>query len=411
MYNIVDTITLCMSCSRGYKRKNVFTGEYEETLDWTYTAKMQQKITSKMILYEKDKQSMNKYIRVSEFKYKKAKVNWHKYYQGYIFNYFENWHSLTIIIPHYKLEYHTSKEIVKNVTAVTQELFEIDTEDLNEIVLNRLDLKVDFRYADETEYAIIKNIISKVADKYYCYQKNIKQDNEEGYLVTFTRPTDSEYSKGPVTSSTKIITNKEVARENEITENEDIGSYLQVVEYNKTLQIEQDIAKGKAPVSYREKYINVFRTEVRLRNARLNYYKNKMGIVKTLDNYCNDYEFLKEIYTKPTKVLFGTKDFFRIDIALEIIQCSNKRQATKDKLCQLVTLINEKGYSQAKDEWTTKYCDSTFRNNIKQVETLGINAITFDKEVNGKEVDVEFIKNFTLIKNRIPDTYDGEVID
>ena len=30
MYNI-DTLTLGMACSRGYKRKNIFTGEYEDT--------------------------------------------------------------------------------------------------------------------------------------------------------------------------------------------------------------------------------------------------------------------------------------------------------------------------------------------------------------------------------------------
>ena len=157
-------------------------------------------------------------------------------------------------------------------------------------------------------------------------------------------------------------------------------------------------------------YINVFRTEVRVRNARLNYYKKNIGITKTLDNYCNDYEFLKEIYTKPTKALFGTKDFFRIDIALKIIQGSNKRQTTKDKLCTLIELINKNGYTKAKNEWIQKYCDSTFRNNVKQVEKLGINVITFDKEINKTEIKNEIIKKFTLIENRIPDIYDGELI-
>ena len=412
MYSIIDTFTLCMSCTRWYKAKNVITGKYEDTINWSYTAKLQQKITSKMFQNEQDKQNMNRVVKVNEFKWKKAKVNWHRKYKGYVFNYYENWHSLTIMVPHYKLEDSTAKEIVEDITAVIIELFDLELSDLNEIVLNRLDIKVDFRYADETEYEIIKNVISKVADTYYCYQKNIRQDSEEGYLVTFTRPTSNDYSKGPVTSSTKTIINKEVTRGNkkvEETENEDIGSYLELAEYNKTLQIEQDIAKGKVPVSYREKYINVFRTEVRLRNSRLNYYKNNIGITKTLDNYCNDYEFLKEIYTKPTKTLFGTKDFFRIDIALEIIKGSNKRQTTKDKLCTLIELINKNGYTKAKNEWIQKYCDSTFRNNVKQVEKLGINVITFDKEINKTEIKNEIIKNFTLIENRIPDTYNGEL--
>lgn len=243
MYSIIDTFTLCMSCTRWYKVRNVLTEKYQDTIDWSYTAKLQQKITCKMFQSEQDKQNMNKVVKVGEFKWKKAKVNWHRKYKGYVFNYYENWHSLTIMVPHYKLEDSTATEIVEDVTATIQELFEIATEDLNEILLNRLDIKVDYRYKNDEEYQIIKNILSKVSDKYYSYQKQVKQNDEKGYVITFTRPTDNEYSKGPVTSSTKTIVNK--SGKNEIVDDENIGSYMQIEEYNKMLQVEQDIKDGK----------------------------------------------------------------------------------------------------------------------------------------------------------------------
>lgn len=413
MYNIIDTITLSMTCARGYKVRNFFTGKLVSTLDWTYAAKMQQKITKKMIIYEKDKNNMSKYVWTSKYKAEKADVNYHKYYKGYYFNYFENWHSLTVMIPHHKLESHTAKEIINNVTTVILDLFELDLEDLNEIVLNRIDIKCDFRYADDEEYTIIKSILSKVVDNYYCYQKEILQNDEKGYILTFSRPTNGEVRKGIITASTKKITNKAVEKENEKTEDEDdIGSYMQIVEYNKTLQIENDIANGRVPESYREKYINVFRTEVRIRNARLNYYKNRKCISKTLEYYSKNYDLLVSIYNKATRALFGTNDFFRIDEALDIIN-SNKsmRISTKNKLCELLQLVNQKGITAAKGEWDKKFCPSTFINHKKKIESLGINIITFDRTINNKVVSVEMIKNFTLLKNRIPDCYDGKVIN
>ncbi len=405
MYSIIDTFTLCMSCTRWYKTKNVITGKYYDTIDWSYTARLQQKITSKMFQNEQDKQNVNRVVKVSEYKWKKAKVNWHRKYKGYVFNYYENWHSLTIMVPHYKLENYKATEILKDVTAVIQELFEIATEDLNEILLNRLDIKVDYRYKDDEEYQIIKNILSKVSDKYYSYQKQVKKDDETGYILTFSRLTDIEYNKGPVTTSNKIIENKLGKR---VEDEEDIGNNMEIEQYDKMRQVEQSIADGKVPESYRDKYVNVFRTEVRIRNARLNYYKNKMGTTKNLENYCDDFDLLYEIYIKPTKTLFGTNNYYRVDTALQVINGSKKRNTTKIKLCELVELINQKGYSAAKDEWTNRYCTSTFRNNIKQIEALGINTITYDKQINNKTTSVEVVRNFTLLENRVAICYDDE---
>ena len=407
MYNI-DTLTLGMSCTRGYKRRNFFTGEYEDTLDWEYTARMQQKITNKMVVYEKDIQNMNSVIMNQKGKYVKAPVHWHQYYNGYRFNYYENWHSLTVMLPHYKIHKLSATDIVELVRETIMVLFKITDDEMNPIYLNRIDIKCDYRYADEEEFRIIKNLLDKVTDNYYCYKKNIRQNDENGYLITFTKDKDNKYSKGPITASAKVIKNK--LNDEEITEEDDIGSYMQIVEYNKTLEIENQIAEGKLPESYRDKYINVFRTEVRIGNSRLNHYKNTNGILKTLENYY-DGETTSQLYEFPTKRIFGVNDFYRIDEALNIINGSSMRQTTKDKLCKLILLVNEKGCTIAKKEWNNMYSEKTYANHKKKIESLGLNIITYDEVIDNKVVSVETIKNFTLLKNRIPDCLDGETTD
>lgn len=407
MYNI-DTLTLGMLCTRGYKRKNFFTGEYEDTLDWGYTARMQQKITNKMVVYEKDIQNMNSVIMNQKGKYVKAPVHWHQYYNGYRFDYYENWNSLTVMLPHYKIHKLSATDIVELVKETIMRLFTIADDDMNPIYLNRLDIKCDYRYADEEEFRIIKNLLDKVTDNYYCYKKNIRQNDENGYVITFTKDKDNKYSKGPITASAKVIKNK--LNDEEITEEDDIGSYMQIVEYNKTLEIENQIAEGKLPESYRDKYINVFRTEVRIGNSRLNHYKKTSGILKTLENYY-DGETTSQLYEFPTKRIFGVNDFYRIDEALNIINGSSMRQTTKDKLCKLILLVNEKGCTIAKKEWNNMFSEKTYANHKKKIESLGLNIITYDEVIDNKVVSVETIKNFTLLKNRIADCIDGETID
>ena len=407
MYNI-DTLTLCMSCSRGDKRKNVFTGKYEDTLDWEYTARMQQKIIRKMVVYENDIKNMSSVIINPKGKYIKAPVYWHKYYNGYRFTYFENWHSLTVMIPHYKIQKLAAKDIIELVRETIMVLFKITDDDMNSIYLNRIDIKCDYRYADEEEFRIIKNILDKVKDNYYCYKKEIRQNDPNGYLITFTKDKDNKYSKGPITASAKVIKNK--LNDEEFIEEDDIGSYMQIVEYNKTLEIEQQISEGKLPESYRDKYINVFRTEVRIGNSRLNHYKNTSGIMKILENYYN-LETTTQLYEYPTKRIFGTNDFYRIDEALNIINSSSMRHTTKEKLCNLLLLVNEKGCTIAKKEWNNMFSEKTYANHKKKIESLGLNIISYDDVIDNKAVSVETIKNFTLLKNRIADCIDGETID
>ena len=179
-------------------------------------------------------------------------------------------------------------------------------------------------------------------------------------------------------------------------------NYMEVTQYNKTKEIEMKIAEGRAPETEREKFVNVFRTEVKVKNNKLNAYKNSGKIPdKLLETYYNDNK-TTELYSGIIQKLFGVNDFFRIDIALDIIEKDEKnKKCTKDKLKKLMKRINRYGYAKAKKYWVNKYSDVTFRNHIKKIEELGINVLTFDRAINGIELETESMKNFTNLKNSI----------
>ena len=185
------------------------------------------------------------------------------------------------------------------------------------------------------------------------------------------------------------------------------SNYMELIQYNKTLQIERRIAEGKMSESERKKYIRIFRTEVRARNGKLNSNKSKNKVKnKTLEAYYND-EKTTEIYNNFTHKIFGTNDFYRVDVALQIIETNNSlRASTKKKMCELLELINRDGYTKAKEYWIEQYCYKTFMNIASKIEELGINVLTFDKTIDSQSVGVEKIKNFTLLKNGVPEYID-----
>lgn len=191
-------------------------------------------------------------------------------------------------------------------------------------------------------------------------------------------------------------------------EEEIISNYMEVTMYNKTLEIEKKIAEGKLSEKDRKKYHNIFRTEVKIRNGKLNSISQKTRAKgnekqKKLEEYYNQ-ETTEGLYNSYIPRIFGTNDFYRIDKALEIVRAdTTMRDTTKKKLCQLLKLINKKGYTKAKDEWCKKYNENTFRNHCKKIEELGINVLTFDAEIDGVEIKAERIKNFTALENGMPD--------
>lgn len=189
---------------------------------------------------------------------------------------------------------------------------------------------------------------------------------------------------------------------------EEISSnYIEITLYNKTKEIEQKIASGEIPESVLKKFINIFRTELKVKNGKLNSNKQKQLFNnKDLAAYYNS-DTTTKLYAKTIQRIFGINDFYRIDIAeKKIKKAIGIRDKTKSNLCRLIRLVNDKGYTEAKKIWKDKYCEATFRNQVKKIESLGINILTFDQKVNSQKINVLKIKNFTLLENGVSEFID-----
>lgn len=187
---------------------------------------------------------------------------------------------------------------------------------------------------------------------------------------------------------------------------EDSSNYLEVIVYNKTQEIENRIASGKASKDELVRYKDVIRTEVKVKNGKLNSNKSQDQLNhktdirnKSLENYYND-TALQNYYSRNVKKIFGTEAFYRIDTAINLIDKEETiKPKMKEKLITLIKLINTEGYTKAKNIWVDTFSLTTFNTHIKRIRKLGINVITFDKVINGVTIDYEYIPNFSLLDN------------
>lgn len=187
---------------------------------------------------------------------------------------------------------------------------------------------------------------------------------------------------------------------------EESSNYLEIIVYNKTKEIENRIANGKASKDELIKYKDVIRTEIKVKNGKLNSNKSQDQLnlktdirTKDLDKYYNS-KATEDYYSKNAKKLFGTEPFYRLDIAIMKIENNrNIKTKMKEKLIALIKLINLEGYTVAKDIWVSTFSLSTFNLHIKRIRGLGMNVITFDNVIDGITVDYEYIPNFSLLEN------------
>lgn len=188
--------------------------------------------------------------------------------------------------------------------------------------------------------------------------------------------------------------------------NKATSNNLELCIYDKGKETRERALTGKANKDEELFYKDVIRTEVKVKNGKLNSNKsqdknNNKGKIRTkdLENYYN-YEALGLYYTKTIIKIFGTEPFYRLDIALDKIQKNSQlKDSMKFKLCTLLKLINEKGYTRAKQVWIDTFSISTFNSHIKKIKTLGINILTFNTELNGEVIAYEKIPNFTQLDN------------
>lgn len=255
------------------------------------------------------------------------------------------------------------------------------------ITLNRIDYNIDYRIRCEEERQIIYDLM------------NIASEN-----------------LGKVVKTLYISA---------ITYNPKNG-YVEVIVYDK--EMEQKLA-----IRY-DDYIScndagndfkgIFRTEVRIKNKKLNYYKynENWSLSKDLGNYLSE-DMKHYFFQQYAEKLWFSEPFYRIDIALNLIRNNTDlKDNMKKKLCDVLKSIRRNGYTKARNNYgnmkrfddiqkanktglsskyieilrTEKLCGSdfaTFNNYIKKIRELGINPLTFSRHY-----ELEKIENFAKYK-------------
>ncbi len=146
-----------------------------------------------------------------------------------------------------------------------------------------------------------------------------------------------------------------------------------------------------------ERYKGILRTEVKVKDHHLNYKKDVRD--KTLANYFKE-EVAQEYFTNYIEPVFYTEHFYRLDVALDKITDDTKLKLSKlDKrrTCSFITEINQFGISEVE----SKYSNKTFKKYIAIIRGLRINPLCFSPVIDGKEITIEKMDNFTLFINGI----------
>ena len=313
----------------------------------------------KEIIEQKIKQKSKRcYSKARQEHYYVAKCN------DYSFCYMEQFYCLIITLKHNLLLHRTDNEVKKMATKQVEKYFDIQNKNIKLDNLNRIDYKIDYTYNAEEELLIIKNVMEKATDKIYkSYKKEIRE--EKGfYKVRYT-------SAG--------------------------SGYVEIIFYDKWNEMLKELKSGNITIDEALKYKNIFRTEVRIKNKKLNYEKYSKGTSKDIVNYYNE-ETAKMYMNNYTEKILGQEQFYRIDVATKIIQkAKNLKQNMKAKLCDLLSLINRKGFTYAKNSYNNA---KTFITHLKRIKALGINVLTIDEQINGKKIEQEKMENFAKIQDK-----------
>lgn len=252
----------------------------------------------------------------------------------------------------------TEKDVItieKNVINLATNELKVQANEIELLNLNRIDYNADFRVKNEEERKIIYELMKEASDRFNNVLK-ISTDTSIRYKS----------KKG----------------------------YIEFIVYDKEHEvIEKNYFKGTEE-EFIKKYKNVIRTEIRIKNRKLNYNKNTLHIDKILVNYLNK-KMANYYFDNYVSKIFFKETFYRIDVAVAKIK-SDKTLSVKmkEKLSSLLILINSLGFTKAKTKYSSKYSLVTFRDHIKRIRKLGINPLTFSSKFN-----IEQLKNFSLRKD------------
>ena len=195
MFN-VDTILLGMNFEDKKKEVEMLAGRTKIMTDYGYVKTVNEKIRNKLYLDDDNKKKLKKVIELKQMAKQSHYILTRKDLSrnldikrfgsdgGYGFYYNETRHTLSIHLQHCLVEDFTAEEIINNTKQELMNYFGLTVEELESLTLRRIDYYSDYKFRDEMELEIIKNIITKITDQFYTYKKEIT-DKPSKYVVKY----------------------------------------------------------------------------------------------------------------------------------------------------------------------------------------------------------------------------------
>ena len=209
----------------------------------------------------------------------------------------------------------------------------------------------------------------------YCI--NIKTPNVKEYIKLFQRCSLPYRFNIPYDKKAKVRKHKEGSFY--VFNNSTIINF-----YNK--ELERFNNTGKILESAKD----ILRLEIQCKKGKTDYIKYKYNFdIKYLGYFTSEELSLKIIASYFYKII-GKGDYYKLDKARAIINSSQHTKATKDKLINVLELINKhKSIDKAREN--SNYSKDSFNRYIKQIRALGVNPITIPRRWtidNLKEIDI-----------------------
>lgn len=140
---------------------------------------------------------------------------------------------------------------------------------------------------------------------------------------------------------------------------------------------------------------DILRLEIQCKKAKTDYmkYKNKFDM-KFLGYYTSEELSLKTISTYFDKII-GKGDYYKLDKARGIVNSSNNTKATKEKLINILELVN-KHRSIDKARENSNYSKESFNRYIKKIRELNVNPVTITRREK-----IDYLKQIDIYKDRV----------
>ncbi len=208
----------------------------------------------------------------------------------------------TMILLSHEATSNDTTMIENKVIAFFEQIFDMPISCVDSFALNRIDYKVDYKG--------VKGIETKI-----FYDLRDIASNKLNNVVKSIRKTGINYCPK--------------------------NGYIELISYDKEKELREKMKKKEPNEIFAKNesikdYIGVIRTEVRVKNRKLNYNKKSWGLVKELNSYLDD--FMADYYFKNyAEKVWYSEPFYRFDIAIKKVNDSKfVKPKMKEKLCKLL---------------------------------------------------------------------------